>query len=74
MQTVVHEPVVVCTCYNRGRLARLYGDMTEVLWRVRAQLTVISHVRPRCACRMCEGVEIDRATIGFADACDGVRG
>ena len=55
-ETVVHEPEVVCGCCDRGRLARLGEDVTEVLEKIHARLKVIRHVRPRYACRVCEGV------------------
>jgi transposase len=55
-ETVVHEPVAVCGCCERAKLARLGEDVTEVLEKVPARLKVIRHVRPRYACRVCEGV------------------
>ena len=55
-ETVMHEPEVVCGCCGRDKLARLGEDVTEVLEKVPARLKVIRHVRPRYACRVCEGV------------------
>ena len=55
-ETVVHEPAAVCGCCDRAKLARLGEDVTEVLEKVPARLKVIRHVRPRYACRVCEGV------------------
>ena len=52
----MHEPEVVCGCCGRDKLARLGEDVTEVLEKVPARLKVIRHVRPRYACRVCEGV------------------
>ncbi|MXP66111.1 IS66 family transposase, partial [Roseomonas sp. M0104] len=55
-QEIVHEPATVCGCCPRKALARLGEDVTEVLEKVPARLQVIRHVRPRYACRICEGV------------------
>ena len=57
-ETVVHEPEILCVCQNgdRSKLARLGEDVTEVLEKIPARLKVIRHVRPRYACRKCEGV------------------
>ena len=55
-ETIVHEPAAVCGCCDRAKLARLGEDVTEVLEKVPARLKVIRHVRPRYACRVCEGV------------------
>ena len=46
----------MCGCCDRAKLARLGEDVTEVLEKVPARLKVIRHVRPRYACRVCEGV------------------
>jgi len=55
-ETVVHEPELVCGCCDRSKLACLGEDTTEVLEKIPARLKVIRHVRPRYACRVCEGV------------------
>jgi transposase len=57
-EIVVHEPKIVCVCCDcdRSKLARLGEDVTEVLEKIPARLKVIRHVRPRYACRQCEGV------------------
>lgn len=57
-ETVLHEPEIICICQNcdRSKLARLGEDVTEVLEKIPARLKVIRHVRPRYACRVCEGV------------------
>ena len=57
-ETVVHEPEIVCICQpcDRSKLTRLGEDVTEVLEKIPARLKVIRHVRPRYACRQCEGV------------------
>jgi transposase len=57
-ETVLHEPEIICACHgcDRSKLARLGEDLTEVLEKIPARLKVIRHVRPRYACRQCEGV------------------
>ena len=57
-ETVVHEPEIICTCgdCDQSKLTRLGEDVTEVLEKIPARLKVIRHVRPRYACRKCEGV------------------
>ena len=57
-ETVVHEPEIICICgdCDRSKLTRLGEDVTEVLEKIPARLKVIRHVRPRYACRKCEGV------------------
>jgi transposase len=57
-ETVVHEPEIICVCQqcDRSKLARLGEDVTEVLEKSPARLKVVRHVRPRYACRTCEGV------------------
>jgi len=57
-ETVVHEPEIVCICQpcDRSKLTRLGEDVTEVLEKIPARLKVIRHIRPRYACRQCEGV------------------
>ena len=55
---VVYEPEIVCICQpcDRSKLTRLSEDVTEVLEKIPARLKVTRHVRPRYACRQCEGV------------------
>src|SRR3954470_4491012 len=57
-ETVVHEPEIICVCQecDRSKLTRLGEDVSEVLEKIPARLKVIRHVRPRYACRKCEGV------------------
>ena len=55
-EIVVYEPAAVCGCCDKAKLARLGEDVTEVLEKVPARLKVVRHVRPRYACRVCEGV------------------
>ena len=57
-ETVVHEPEIICVCQacDRSKLTCLGEDVTEVLEKIPARLKVIRHVRPRYACRTCEGV------------------
>ena len=57
-EIVVHEPEIICVCqgWDRSKLTRLGEDVTEVLEKIPARLKVIRHVRPRYACRKCEGV------------------
>src|SRR3712207_3849564 len=57
-ETVRHEPVLACCCgcTDPKRLTCLGEDVTEVLEKIPARLTVIRHVRPRYACRACEAV------------------
>jgi transposase len=57
-ETVLHEPEIICVCHScdRSKLTRLGEDVTEVLEKIPARLKVIRHVRPRYACRICEGV------------------
>jgi transposase len=57
-ETVVHEPEIICVCQecDRSKLTCLGEDVTEVLEKIPARLKVIRHVRPRYACRKCEGV------------------
>jgi transposase len=57
-EIVVHEPEIICVCQgcDRSKLTRLGEDVTEVLEKIPARLKVIRHVRPRYACRKCEGI------------------
>jgi transposase len=57
-ESVVHEPEIIGVCQqcDRSKLARLGEDVTEVLEKSPARLKVVRHVRPRYACRTCEGV------------------
>jgi transposase len=55
-EEVVHSPGDSCPCCGGTRLTRLGEDVTEVLERVPARLTVIRHVRPRLSCRACETI------------------
>ena len=57
-EVVVHEPEVTCNCgsCDPARLVKIGETTTEVLEKIPTKLKVIRHVRPKYACRLCEGV------------------
>ncbi len=56
------EKVCGCGC----RLSRIGEEVTEELDIVPRQCRVIRHIRPKYACRQCEGVESDKGTVQIA--------
>ena len=54
-EIVVHEPEIACSCTD-PQLVRMGEDVTEVLEKIPARHKVIRHVRPKYACRCCEGI------------------
>jgi len=56
------EKVCQCGC----RLSRIGEEVTEELDIVPRQYRVIKHIRPKYACRQCEGVESDKGAVQIA--------
>jgi transposase len=56
------EKVCGCGC----RLSRIGEEVTEELDIVPRQSRVIRHIRPKYACRQCEGVESDKGAVQIA--------
>lgn len=56
------EKVCGCGC----RLSRIGEDVTEQLDIVPRQCRVVRHIRPKYACRQCEGVESDKGAVQIA--------
>jgi transposase len=59
-----HEKVCGCGC----QLSRIGEEVTEELDIVPRQCRVIRHIRPKYACRQCEGVESDKGAVQIAPA------
>lgn len=58
-QEIVHEPDAngACVCPDCGAgMAKLGEDVTEVLDYVPGRFQVIRHVRPKYACKACDGI------------------
>ena len=56
-----------CAC--GAQLSRIGEETCEKLDYVPAKLQVIRHIRPKYACKACEGVEDDGPTVKIASAC-----
>jgi len=56
------EKVCACGC----RLTRIGEDTSEQLYVKPAEYKVIKHIRPKYACRECEGVESEGQTVKIA--------
>jgi transposase len=56
------EKMCGCGC----RLSRIGEEVTEELDIVPRQCRVIRHIRPKYACRQCEGVESDKGAVQIA--------
>jgi transposase len=60
----IAEKEKVCGCGSR--LSRIGEEVTEELDIVPRQCRVIRHIRPKYACRQCEGVESDKGAVQIA--------
>lgn len=60
----IPEEEKVCGC--GGRLSRIGEEVTEQLDIVPRQCRVIRHIRPKYACRQCEGAESEKAAVQIA--------
>ena len=60
----IAEEEKVCGCGSM--LSRIGEEVTEELDIVPRQCRVIRHIRPKYACRQCEGVESDKGAIQIA--------
>lgn len=58
------EKVCECGC----RLSKIGEDVTEKLDIIPAKIRVVRHIRPKYACKKCEGVEDSGPTIRIAPA------
>jgi transposase len=58
------EKVCGCGC----RLSRIGEEVTEELDIIPRQCRVVRHIRPKYACRQCEGVESDKGAVQIAPA------
>ena len=58
------EKICGCGC----RLSRIGEEVTEELDIVPKQCRVVRHIRPKYACRQCEGVESDKGAVQIAPA------
>jgi len=58
------EKVCACGC----ELSRIGEEVTEKLDIIPAKIQVIRHIRPKYACKNCEGVESDGPTVKIAPA------
>jgi transposase len=58
------EKVCACGC----ALTRIGEDVSEKLDIIPAKIQVIRHIRPKYACKNCEGVEGDGSTVKIASA------
>ncbi|MBI5741012.1 MAG: IS66 family transposase zinc-finger binding domain-containing protein [Nitrospirae bacterium] len=58
------EEICGCGC----KLSRIGEEVTEELDIVPRHCRVIRHIRPKYACRQCEGVESDKAAVQIAPA------
>ena len=55
-----------CAC--GAQMSRIGEDTSEKLDYIPAQIQVIRHIRPKYACKQCEGVEDDGPTVKIAPA------
>ena len=60
----IDEAEKVCAC--GARLSRIGEDVCEKLDIIPAKIRVIRHIRPKYACKSCEGVESDAPTVTIA--------
>jgi len=60
------EEEKVCGC--GGSLSRIGEEVTEELDVIPRQYRVIRHIRPKYACKKCEGVESDKGAVQVAPA------
>lgn len=60
----IPEEAKVCGCGSS--LSRISEEVTEELDIVPRQCRVIRHIRPKYACRQCEGVESDKGAVQIA--------
>lgn len=60
----IPEEAKVCGCGSS--LSRIGEEVTEELDIVPRQCRVIRHIRPKYACRQCEGVESDKGAVQIA--------
>ncbi len=60
----IDESEKVCAC--GAQLSRIGEDVCEKLDIIPAKIQVIRHIRPKYACRNCEGVESDGPTVKIA--------
>ena len=65
--TIVHdlpeeEKVCACGC----QMSRIGEEVSEQLDIIPAKIQVLRHIRPKYACRACEGVEDEGATVRIA--------
>jgi transposase len=58
------EEAKVCAC--GGRLSQIGEEVSEQLDIIPAKIQVLRHVRPKYACRACEGVEDEGPTVRIA--------
>lgn len=64
---VIHDiPTEEKTCKCGYELSRIGEDVSEQLDIIPAKIQVIRHIRPKYACRHCEGVEDDGSTVKIA--------
>jgi transposase len=62
----IEESEKVCACGSP--LTRISEDISEKLDFIPAKIQVIRHIRPKYACKNCEGVEADGPTVKIAPA------
>lgn len=60
----IDESEKVCAC--GAELSRIGEDVCEKLDIIPAKIQVIRHIRPKYACKSCEGVEAEGATVKIA--------
>lgn len=62
----IAEEEKVCGCGSR--LSRIGEEVSEELDIIPRQYRVIRHIRPKYACKACEGVESDKGAVQIASA------
>jgi len=62
----ISEDEKVCKCGSR--LSRIGEEVTEELDIIPRQYRVIRHIRPKYACRRCEGLESEKGAVQIAPA------
>ena len=61
---IIHDlPESEKACPCGAELVRIGEEVSEKLDIVPAKIQVIRHIRPKYACRICEGVEDDGPTV-----------
>ena len=64
---VVHDiPAEEKVCACGGMMSRIGEDISEKLDIIPAVIQVIRHIRPKYACRHCEGLETEGAVVKIA--------